>query len=164
MWRYSGQFEIGAVDHGSFAATFLWTYQVLETLPTQTAAIILLTCRADREGRRKKEQNKKKGTENTDKQRGMTERRAERRSKRKDNQQNGNVRRWRQREKEETVRCQHLTYHNRWRRTTHHADASCISLTYCGFWHFPIKILSLYCLQVHGWWSQLVAVNENKTN
>lgn len=44
VWRYPGQFEIGAVDHGAFTATFLWTHQILETLATQTAAIVLLTC------------------------------------------------------------------------------------------------------------------------
>lgn len=55
VWRYTGQFEIGAVDHGAFAATFLWTHQVLETLPTQTATIVLLTCRGKREGKTKRE-------------------------------------------------------------------------------------------------------------
>ena len=43
--RYAGQFEVGAVDHGAFAATFLRTHQILETLPAQTATIVLLTCR-----------------------------------------------------------------------------------------------------------------------
>lgn len=48
VWRYTGQFEIGAVDHGAFTATFLRTHQILETLATQTAAIVLLTCRGKR--------------------------------------------------------------------------------------------------------------------
>lgn len=49
VWRYTGQFEIGAVDHGALAATFLWTHQILEALATQTAAVVLLTCRGERE-------------------------------------------------------------------------------------------------------------------
>lgn len=48
VWRYTGQFEIGAVDHGAFTATFLRTHQILETLAAQTAAIVLLTCRGKR--------------------------------------------------------------------------------------------------------------------
>lgn len=63
MWRYTGEFEIGTVNHGAFTAAFLWTHQVLETLPTQTATIILLTCRAKREGKREKDQNKTKVTQ-----------------------------------------------------------------------------------------------------
>lgn len=56
VWRYSGQLEIGAVNHCAFTATLLWTYQVLETFPTQTAAIVLLTCRSEF-GVKKKKKN-----------------------------------------------------------------------------------------------------------
>lgn len=45
VWRYTGQFKIGAVDHGAFAATFLRTHQILETLPAQATTIVLLACR-----------------------------------------------------------------------------------------------------------------------
>lgn len=78
MWGYTGQFEIGTVDHGAFTAAFLWTHQVLETLPTQTATIILLTCRVRREGKREKDQNKKEGnTRKQEKQGGVTETRVD---------------------------------------------------------------------------------------
>lgn len=49
--RYTGHFEIGAVDYGAFTATFLRTHQVLEALAAQTAAIVLLTYRGEREWR-----------------------------------------------------------------------------------------------------------------
>ena len=55
MWRYTGQFEIRAVDYSAFTATFLWTDQVLEALATQTAAIVFLTCKGERERKRPKE-------------------------------------------------------------------------------------------------------------
>lgn len=45
VWRNTGQFKIGAVDHSAFAATFLRTHQILETLPAQAATIVLLACR-----------------------------------------------------------------------------------------------------------------------
>lgn len=50
--RNTSQLQIGAVDHGAFAAAFLRTYQILEALPAQTAPIVLLTCRGKRKGRR----------------------------------------------------------------------------------------------------------------
>lgn len=43
--RNPGQFEVGAVHHGAFTATSLRTHQILETLPTQPVAVVLLTCR-----------------------------------------------------------------------------------------------------------------------
>lgn len=49
--RDTGKLQIGAVDHGAFAATFLRTHQILEALPAQAAAIVLLTCRGERGGR-----------------------------------------------------------------------------------------------------------------
>lgn len=54
MWRNTGQFEIGAVDHCAFAATFFWTNQILEALPVQATAIVLLTWE-ERVGKNKKE-------------------------------------------------------------------------------------------------------------
>lgn len=62
VWRYAGQFEIGAVDHGAFAATFLRTHQILEALPTQATTIVLLTCRGKREGKRGEDQKREKVT------------------------------------------------------------------------------------------------------
>lgn len=43
VWRYTGQFEVGTVHDGAFTSTFLRTNQVLETLTTESAAIVLLT-------------------------------------------------------------------------------------------------------------------------
>ncbi len=85
VWRYTGQFEIGAVDHGAFTATFLWTHQILETLPTQTATIVLLTCRGKREGKTKKERkwhrrNRKTGREDRQKSRQQVEREGKKKS------------------------------------------------------------------------------------
>lgn len=42
--RHAGQFEVGAVNHGAFTATFLRTHQVLEALAVQAAAVVLLAC------------------------------------------------------------------------------------------------------------------------
>lgn len=56
----AGQFEVGAVDHGAFTATFLRTHEILETLPTQTTAIILLTCRGKKERTREENQKREK--------------------------------------------------------------------------------------------------------
>lgn len=50
VWRDTGQFEVGAVHHGAFTATFLRTHKVLETLATQTATVVFLTCRKERDG------------------------------------------------------------------------------------------------------------------
>lgn len=52
VWRDAGQFEVGAIDHGALTATFLWTHEVLETVATQAAAVVLLTCRGDGTGER----------------------------------------------------------------------------------------------------------------
>lgn len=60
MGRDSGQFQIGTVNHGAFTATFFWTHQVLETLPAQTAPILLLTCRTKRK-RKKSEREDRSG-------------------------------------------------------------------------------------------------------
>lgn len=57
VWRYTGQFEIGAVDHGAFTATFLRTHQILETLSAQTTAVVLLTCRGKGDGKTKRKTN-----------------------------------------------------------------------------------------------------------
>lgn len=50
--RYAGQFEVGAVDHGAFAAAFLRTHQVLEALAVQAAAVVFLACSGKRGGGR----------------------------------------------------------------------------------------------------------------
>lgn len=63
VWRNTGQFEIGAVNHCAFAATFLRTNQVLEALPIQTTTIVLLTCedrREEQKKRKQKQRNKRK--------------------------------------------------------------------------------------------------------
>lgn len=44
----AGQFEVGAVDHGAFAAAFLRTHQVLEALAVQAAAVVFLACSGNR--------------------------------------------------------------------------------------------------------------------
>lgn len=44
----AGQFEVGAVDHGAFAAAFLRTHQVLEALAVQAAAVVFLACSGSR--------------------------------------------------------------------------------------------------------------------
>lgn len=54
VWRNPRQFEIGAVDYCAFAATFLRTNQILEALPIQATAIVLLTWE-ERVGKNKKE-------------------------------------------------------------------------------------------------------------
>lgn len=56
--RNTGQFEIGAVDHCAFAATFLRTNQVLEALPIQTTAIVLLTCEDGREEQKRESRSR----------------------------------------------------------------------------------------------------------
>lgn len=66
VWRYSGQLEIGAVNHCAFTATLLWTYQVLETFPTQTAAIVLLTCRSEFRVEKKKKNVTRNNNEEED--------------------------------------------------------------------------------------------------
>lgn len=55
MWRNTGQFEIGTVDHCAFAAAFLRTNQILEALPIQPTTIVLLTWK-EREGKNKKKE------------------------------------------------------------------------------------------------------------
>lgn len=59
VWRNTGQFEVGAVDHCAFAAAFLWTNLVLEALPIQTTTIVLLTCE-ERWEEQKKRKNRSK--------------------------------------------------------------------------------------------------------
>lgn len=66
VWRYSGQLEIGAVNHCAFTATLLWTYQVLETFPTQTAAIVLLTCGSEFRVEKKKKNVTRNNNEEED--------------------------------------------------------------------------------------------------
>lgn len=48
---YAGQFEVGAVNHGAFAAAFLRTHQVLKALPVQAAAVVFLACSGQRGSR-----------------------------------------------------------------------------------------------------------------
>lgn len=60
VWRYTGEFEVGAVHHGAFTAAFLWTHQILETIAAQTTPIVLLTCRGKREGKGGKGQKREK--------------------------------------------------------------------------------------------------------
>lgn len=49
--RYAGQFEVGAVNHGAFAAAFLRTHQILEALAVQAAAVVFLACSGKGGGR-----------------------------------------------------------------------------------------------------------------
>lgn len=48
--RYAGQFEVGAVNHGAFAAAFLRAHQVLEAIAVQAAAVVFLACSGKRGG------------------------------------------------------------------------------------------------------------------
>ncbi|TNN71386.1 hypothetical protein EYF80_018335 [Liparis tanakae] len=76
--RYAGQFEVGAVDHGAFTATFLRTHQILETIATQTTAVVLLTCG----GKRERERPRGRGSDTaSEKQGGKTDNRIDRREK-----------------------------------------------------------------------------------
>lgn len=81
VWRHTGQFEIGAVDHGAFAATFLWTHKILEAIPAQATAVVLLTCREKREGETKRERNRKTGREDRQKGKQQVEREGKKKSR-----------------------------------------------------------------------------------
>lgn len=62
--RHAGQFEVGAVDHGAFAAALLRANQVLEALPVQPTAIVLLACRGeDGQGERRADGGEKYGSD-----------------------------------------------------------------------------------------------------